>query len=91
MNRVLKISCATPNWRIFFKTPFFKGKILRSGELERGKFDFDHYLSLGALLHIYSPRYDKSDPGDLPERPEKSPTLWGPLTRTQVKIKKLIW
>ena len=38
--------------------------------------------SLGALLHIYSPRYVKSDPGDLPERPEKSPTLWGPLTRT---------
>ena len=37
--------------------------------------------SLGALLHIYSPRYFKSDPGDLPERPEKSPTLWGPLTR----------
>ena len=38
--------------------------------------------SLGALLHIYSPRYVKSGPGDLPERPEKSPTLWGPLTRT---------
>ena len=37
--------------------------------------------SLGALLHIYSPRYVKSDPGDLPEPPEKSPTLWGPLTR----------
>ncbi len=37
--------------------------------------------SLGALLHIYSPRYVKSGPGDLPERPEKSPTLWGPLTR----------
>ena len=40
--------------------------------------------SLGALLHIYSPRYVKSGPGDLPERPEKSPTLWGPLTRTPV-------
>ena len=40
--------------------------------------------SLGALLHIYSPRYVKSDPGDLPERPEKSPTLWGPLTRSYV-------
>ena len=37
--------------------------------------------SLGALLHMYSPRYVKSDPGELPERPEKSPTLWGPLTR----------
>ena len=37
--------------------------------------------SLGALLHIYSPIYVKSGPGDLPERPEKSPTLWGPLTR----------
>ena len=42
--------------------------------------------SLGALLHIYSPRYVKSGPGDLPERPEKSPTLWGPLTRTLKKI-----
>ena len=42
--------------------------------------------SLGALLHIYSPRYVKSDPGDLPERPEKSPTLWGPLTRTEINI-----
>ena len=44
--------------------------------------------SLGALLHIYSPRYIKSDPGDLPERPEKSPTLWGPLTRTSASQKK---
>ena len=26
MNRVLKISCATPNWRIFFKTLFLRGK-----------------------------------------------------------------
>ena len=42
--------------------------------------------SLGALLHIYSPRYVKSGPGDLPERPEKSPTLWGPLTRNQKLI-----
>ena len=41
--------------------------------------------SLGALLHIYSPRYVKSGPGDLLERPEKSPTLWGPLTRNQEK------
>ena len=44
--------------------------------------------SLGALLHIYSPRYVKSGPGDLPERPEKSPTLWGPLTRKYVEPKK---
>ena len=41
--------------------------------------------SLGALLQIYSPRYVKSGPGDLPERPEKSPTLWGPLTRIYFK------
>ena len=44
--------------------------------------------SLGALLHIlYSPRYVKTGPGDLPERPEKSPTLWGPLTRTRKQYK----
>ena len=28
----------------FFLKPFLKGKILRSGEWERGKFDFDHHF-----------------------------------------------
>ena len=42
--------------------------------------------SLGGLLHIYSPRYVKSDPGDLPERLEKSPRLWGPLTRKELVL-----
>ena len=28
-----------------FLKPFLKGKILRSGEWERGKFDFDHYFA----------------------------------------------
>ena len=28
-----------------FLKPFLKGKILRSGESERGKFDFDHYFA----------------------------------------------
>ena len=29
----------------YFLKPFLKGKILRSGEWERGKFDFDHYFA----------------------------------------------
>ena len=32
----------------------------------------------------------KKLPGDLPERLEKSPTLWGPLTRNEFFI-KLYW
>ena len=28
-----------------FLKPFLKGQILRSGEFERGKFDFDHHFA----------------------------------------------
>ena len=79
----------------------YGGPVLKGGDLQLKKkahllikntFLMPGKRSLGAFLHICSPRYFKSDPGDLPERPEKSPTLWGPLTRIydiQVNIFKI--
>ena len=39
--------CSGDCWdlKLCFLKPFLKGKILRSGEWERGKFDFDHYFA----------------------------------------------
>ena len=39
----------------YFLKPFLKGTILRSGDWERGKFDFDHYFAFSVIGLLYFP------------------------------------
>ena len=48
------VQAPSPSFDNFLK-PFLKGKISRSGEWERGKFDFNHYF---AFLTIFLKKYN---------------------------------